>query len=497
MKKFLIGLISVISIFGLLSCENASSGLDPLNNDLNDNSLARRHGGGNTSLPCPAEGEFAGFNELNPDYSVYNYTLWADKDTDVGDVSITNDDENIYVTYTTDETLLLDKVQVFVWTSLDDLPNRRPLARDADYAAEDIDAFTTTVVIPAAVFCDDAYYITAQAKLYEPAACDDDEDDDDDDCGCGNNGHNNDHGRGHQYHGNGHGYGHDRHRSITAYAGDAASPACFDDAGRKWWSYVSYSVDCFASISGTVYDDADNSGDFGANEVVFDGITVTASGSDGNIYSAVTELDGSYLFASLPTGLDYTVISATPEGDYDSGENAGGYIVTALEDDVIDANFGFYSSVVLSSCVMTSTLWTDDYTDVGTVSIVNDGDNLYITYDTNELADLAEVHLALGTFATLDFRNIGDPATYSENSYVDIFSLPADAITVTIPFAAGGFTCADLLIVKAHAVLTDDAISGSMTYTDASTFGADNYGSTRDGWYGDMEYYSCCPSGVR
>jgi len=502
MKKLLIGLISIISIFGLLSCESGTNGLDPLNSDDGDNSLSKRHGGGNLSIPCPAEGEFAGFNALNPDYSVYNYTLWADKDTDVGDVSITNDDENIYVTYATNETLALEKVHVYLWTSLDDLPDSKPRARDADYSADDIDAPTYTIVIPADLVCDDNYYITARASVYEmedddeddgddgddddgdddDGDDDDDEDDDHDNGGRGHNDHGNGNGHGHDDHGNGHGYGHDE--SVTAFAGDATSPACFDEAGRRWWSYVSYSVDCLASISGTVYEDADDSGDFGTDDAVFDGIVVTASGTDGNIYTSLTELDGSYLFASLPAGLDYTVISATPEGDYDADENAGGHIVAALADDITDVNFGFFNPVVLSSCGITSTLWTDNSTDVGTLSIANDESNLYITYDTNELVDLAEIHVNIGPTST---HAIETPSDYNANAYVDITGLPADAITVTIPFAAVGFTCADLMVVKAHAVLTVDGANafGGTTFYEASK---------KSPWFYDTDYSSCCPA---
>lgn len=446
MKKFIIGLLAVSSIIGLLSCENAPNSFDPMNGDLSDNNLARRHGGRNTA-PCPAEGEFTGFNGTETsEYAVYEYTLWADKDNDVGTVSITNDDENIYVTYTTDETVELDKIHVYIWTSLDDLPNRKPSHGHAAYAEHHVDAFSYTAVIPADTYGDDSYYITAQAKV----RCVSD-----------------DHGRGH-------------HR-MEAYAGDADSPACFEDAGRHWWGYVGYANDSFASISGNVYDDADNSGSFDTGEAGLVGVVVTASGSDGNLYSAITNEAGAYVLEHLYAGVDYTIISADSVGDYVAGENAGGYIISNLETAATQINFGFYIPVTLSNCGVSHTLWANTTTNVGTLSIANDDVNLYITFDTDEWADLEEVHVDIDLSSAR--HEMGDPATYNANAYVDTLSLPSDAITITIPFADFGFSCSDEMVVKAHAVLTVDG---------TTAFGGETY-RTKGGSYYDTNYYSCCP----
>ena len=617
MKKFLIGLISVISIFGLLGCEDITQPLTSQNFDFDDDALAKK----GHYEPCVAEGEFIGFNEPdNPNYAVYEYTLWADKDENVGTVNITRDDENIYVTYNTAEFAELDKIHVNIWSDPDDIPNKRPKKKSAYYEAKDINNSTYTVVIPADLIYADTYYISAQAKIVyicndddddedndEDNDEDDDEDDDenddenddednddeddDDDCnGVNPNDPNspltedyksyvfnftngttvsgvsednfaeeivdgyhmelhvscsddfpNGYGakgdptqsEGHPeiasyqiwkyrvdtnhapielqstcgtLYGNGNGdcdcnddddndndgcheNGHEHHKKQIAYAGDAASPACFDDAGKKWWSYVNYCVDCLASISGTVYEDEDNSGDFGVSEAEFDGITVTASGSDGNIYTTLTELDGSYLFASLPTGLDYTVISAAPEGDFDADENADGYTVIALEDDVIDANFGFSSSVELSECGIISTLWANDITNVGTLSIENSEDNLYITFDTNELGDLEQIHIDISPTYP---RVMGDPWNYNANVYAANLSFPADVVTVTIPFSATDFTCSSVMLIKAHAVLGADGTGGT-TLMGATAFGGVTH-RTKAGppYYWDTIYSSCC-----
>ncbi|NQT64518.1 MAG: hypothetical protein HQ556_16265 [Candidatus Marinimicrobia bacterium] len=487
MKKFLIGLISVISIFGLLSCENT---VDPQNSDFGDNSLDKRRGGHN-DIPCPAVGDFAGPSELNSDYGVYNYTLWADKDIDVGTVSITNDDENIYVTYTTDETVELEKIHVFVWTSLDDISNKRPKHGHADYVAHHIDAFTYTAVIPAETFCDDTYYITADAKVrcvVEEEEDDEDDDEDNDDDEDDEDDEDNDDDCAH--HGNSH-HGHGRHHNMRAYAGDADSPDCFDAAGKKWWSYVSYTAGCFASISGSVYEDVDNSGYFDTGDAGVDSITVTASGSDGNLYTTITATDGSYLFENLQTGLDYTVISDTLVGGFVAVENAGGYTLTSLVGDESQVNFGFYQAMTLSDCGVIFPLWANQNTDAGTLSIENDSLNLYITFDTNLLGDLAEIHVDVGSSYP---RAIGVPASYNANDFVNNASFPTDAYTVTIPFAEVGFSCSDAMVIKAHAILTTDGASGSTDVEAATAFGGETYYPPgRADWFYDTEYNSCCP----
>ncbi|NQV42894.1 MAG: hypothetical protein HQ506_11125 [Candidatus Marinimicrobia bacterium] len=475
MKKVLIGLISVISIFGLLSCE--SNALDPMNGDSSDNSLARRHGG-RSNPACPAEGAFAGFNEVNSNYGVYNYTLWADKDINVGTVSITNDDENIYVTYTTDETVELEKVRVFVWTSLDDISNKRPAPGHADYSANHIDAFTYTAVIPAAALCDDIYYITANAKVKYIDEDDDDEDDDEDENDGDDEDENDDEDDDDDRH------GHDHHRAMEAYAGDAASPACFDDAGKKWWSYVGYSVDCSASISGSVYEDVNSSESFDTGDTGFEGISVTASGSDGNVYTVITAADGSYLFEHLQTGLDYTVISDTPTGDFAANENATGYILANLVTDESQINFGFAQ---MFDCGISSTLWVNENTSVGTMTISNDNDSLYITFDTDDQVNLAGMAVNLGPIAS---ANILSPAEY--NAYSATFSLTQDAITVAIAFDATLFVPSDNILVTAYAVVALEQ-SGDISLDGAIVFGGETYhaGNSKTPWFYDTDYSSC------
>lgn len=245
------------------------------------------------------------------DYGIYEYTLWAGKHNDAGTVTITNDDDNIYVTYNTNETADLGEVHVYIWDDLSQIPSKRPSPGHADYVAENINADSYTVVMPADISCGSTFYISTHAALVG-------NDTDGDEAGSGDN------------------------SGETAYAGGADAPDCFDGQKGAWWGYATYTVECFYNISGTVYEDGDNSGDMEAGEDTFGGITVTLYDADGNVVATTTtNADGSYLFEHVPGGADYTVVSGDPSGDYAANENAGGYSISDLSSDVTDVDFGF------------------------------------------------------------------------------------------------------------------------------------------------------------
>lgn len=311
MKKILIGLFVIVSIFGLISCENTTAPLAP-EMSLDDNTLAKKPGG-ETAYTCTAFGEFVGYTESgNPDYAVYEYTLWAGQHNDAGTVTITNDDDNIYVTYNTNETADLDQVHVYVWTNLEDIPSRRPAPGHADFMVEDINADAITLTIPAEISCGNTYYISTHAALVS-------NDTEDDESGSGDN------------------------AGETAYAGDVASPDCFDATNGSWWGYVTYTVECFYDISGTVYNDADDSSDLEDGEASFGGITVDLRDADDNVIaSTTTDTDGNYTFEYIAGGADYTVVVSTdPDGDYLANENADGFPITGLNADTADVDFGY------------------------------------------------------------------------------------------------------------------------------------------------------------
>ena len=81
--------------------------------------------GGETAYTSDAGGgTFVGYNETDcPDYGITEYTLWAGKTNDAGTVTVTNDDDNLYVTYNTNGTADLGEVHVYVWDDLADIPS--------------------------------------------------------------------------------------------------------------------------------------------------------------------------------------------------------------------------------------------------------------------------------------------------------------------------------------------------------------------------------------
>ena len=318
MSKFkLIGVMIMVAM-AFVACENTTAPLAP-EMEASEGSLGKGKGGssaaGETAYACNADGEFVGFNETNnPDYGVYEYTLWAGQHNDAGTVTITNDDDNIYVTYNTNSTADLAEVHVYVWTQAEKdagmIPTKRPAPGHADYVIESINADAVTVTIPADLSCGENFYISTHAALIANST-------EGDEAGSGDN------------------------AGETAYAGNDDSPACFADTKGAWWGFVNYTVECFFDISGTVYEDADNSGDM-EDEAGFGGITVTLLDADGNVVATTTtNADGSYLFEHVPGGADYTVVSGSPEGDYLANENAGGYSISNLSSDVTDVDFGF------------------------------------------------------------------------------------------------------------------------------------------------------------
>jgi len=325
-------LMSII-LFGLLFVTGCEKNANPMSSNTNEvsntelNILAKKGGNGGggaatttstsgeTAYACNVDGTFAGYNETNdPDYGVYSYTLWAGKHNDAGTVTITNDDDYIYVTYNTNETADLKEVHVYVWEDLADIPTKRPAPGHADYVVEDIFSDAVTVTIPLSDIedaCGDTYYISTHAALVGNAT-------DNDEAGSGDN------------------------AGETGYAGDSSSPDCFDATKGAWWGFVNFTVSCYYDLSGTAYEDSNNSGDMESGEDTFGGLTVTVTDENNTVVAtATTAADGSYLVEHLAGGGDYTVTITDPSGDYLANENAGGFAVTDLSDDQTDVDFGF------------------------------------------------------------------------------------------------------------------------------------------------------------
>ena len=123
-------------------------------------------------------------------------------------------------------------------------------------------------------------------------------------------------------------------------------------------STVDTSCDVPATISGTVWNDADGDGTRGAAETGIAGVSVNLIDAAGAVQTSVTGADGTYGFATLPVGgytvrvdastfsTDYTLTSpADGKADFNA-ESGGTYI----------ADFGYVGTPTAS---VTGTVWLD------------------------------------------------------------------------------------------------------------------------------------------
>jgi hypothetical protein len=270
--------------------------------------------GGETGYAGAGPYDPAAEGECSDGYKSQVFSLWAGQDNYAGTVTVSNDDDNIYVTYDTNESADLKEVHVDVYSTADAVPDKRPAPGQAQYKAETLYADAHTVTVPFAdlggsVTCGDDYYVIAHAALTGDDASDDGEDADSDSSNDGE----------------------------TAYAGGSEP---YD--GKGAWFYVAeYTVECCVyDISGSVYTDADGSGTFGDGESGLGGIPVTLEDDAGNVVATTTtNSDGSYTFEDIPGGEDYTVVVEAPDG-YGGTQNAGGYEITDLGADLTGVDFG-------------------------------------------------------------------------------------------------------------------------------------------------------------
>jgi hypothetical protein len=260
----------------------------------------------------PAEG-----GACSDGYKSQVFSLWAGQDNYAGSVTVSNDEDNIYVTYDTNESADLKEVHVDVYSTADAVPDKRPAPGQAQYKAENLYADAYTVTVPFAdlgetVGCGDDYYVIAHAALTSDDASDDGEDAD---SMTSNDGE-------------------------TAYAGGSEP---YDGKGKGAWFYVAeYTVECCVfDISGSVYDDADGSSAFDDGESGLGGITVTLEDDAGNVVATTTtDSDGTYTFEDIPGGEDYTVVVEAPDG-YVGTQNSASYEITDLDADLTGVDFGF------------------------------------------------------------------------------------------------------------------------------------------------------------
>ncbi len=256
-----------------------------------------------TAYTCNAVGEMVGYQGDCPSVGMYEYKLWAGKHNDAGVVRIWTDNTNLYVQYDTNETADLLEAHVYVWTSLSQIPTKRPAPGQAPYKAT-INADSYTFVIPLSKYfsdpCGHTFYISTHAALTGDAQS-----------------------------------GSQQNAGQTAYSGDST---CFDGTtGGAWWGFVTFNVECYYEVSGYVYNDANNSGN-NESEAGFAGLTVTATG--GSAVTTTTNASGYYSFMLRANGV-YVITTQAPAGDYLAKENAGGFNTGSLTKCIENADFGF------------------------------------------------------------------------------------------------------------------------------------------------------------
>jgi SdrD B-like domain len=305
--------LSVLVLFSLSSCNLMSTDSDAVLETADLDIPVELAKGGETGYAGSngGSGEFVGYTESdNPDYGVFEYTLWAGKHNDAGSVTITNDDDMLYININTNETADLEEAHVYIWNDLSDIPGKRPAPGKAPYKAENIHADEYTFEIPMTLLCGEELYISVHTALESDAS----------------------------------GNGEEDNSGETAYAG---ANDVFPDGKGAWWGYVSYTVDCFFDISGTVYDDANNNFDLDG-ELGFEGYTVQLFDvvGDSVLAETVTAADGSYLFEHVLGGGDYSVLVTDGPAGYDATENANGFEIVGLDESLTDIDFGFYLEIV-------------------------------------------------------------------------------------------------------------------------------------------------------
>jgi hypothetical protein len=136
------------------------------------------------------------------------------------------------------------------------------------------------------------------------------------------------------------------------------------------------------------------------------------------------------------------------------------------------------------------TLWAGKTNDAGTVSITADDGNLYVTYDTNETADLGEVHVYVWT----DLADIPEKRPAPGHAPYTAENLNADSYTVVIPMATET-VCGSTYYISTHAALVADGEGGGGDDNSGETAyagGGGGFESAKGAWWGYVEYTVDC-----
>jgi hypothetical protein len=129
------------------------------------------------------------------------------------------------------------------------------------------------------------------------------------------------------------------------------------------------------------------------------------------------------------------------------------------------------------------TLWAGQTTDIGTVTVSNDDENLYVKYQTTGDWYLTEVHLYVLDMAPTERLPPG------QAPYKETFPDGTQSYTFTVPLDDAA--CGETLWLQAHAAVVK--IVDGHVVKEETAYGGDITKPSRGAWYGNIAYeVQCC-----
>ncbi len=231
------------------NCSEDSLSNNNIETSVSDDALAKKGGKGHSSANSNSNSNNAGTGtkldqvteDENNSYSAYTHSLWAGQDSYAGEVIVTNNDDELSITYNTDASADLKEVHIYIWTDESTIPNKRPAPGRAPFTAENLNADIYSISISENMVCGRKFYISTHAALIQNGT----EEDSEDDGGDNDNGDDDDNGED------------DPDFKViatnsnageTAYAGGSG----FSSQKGAWWGYFEYVVECSDDDGGVV-----------------------------------------------------------------------------------------------------------------------------------------------------------------------------------------------------------------------------------------------------
>ena len=243
-------LLCSVLLITLSNCSEDSLSNNNVETSVSDDVLAKKGGKGQSSANSNSNSNNTGTGtkldnvteDENNSYSVYSHSLWAGQDSYAGEVIVTNNDNELNITYTTDASADLKEIHIYIWDHENNIPNRRPAPGKAPYTAENLNSDIFSISVPENIVCGRKFYISTHAALIQNGTEEDTEDDGDD------NGDNDDDGDNGENDPDFKTIAPKSNAGETAYAGGSG----FSSQKGAWWGYFEYVVECSDDDGGVV-----------------------------------------------------------------------------------------------------------------------------------------------------------------------------------------------------------------------------------------------------